>query len=80
MSSAGIVSASVICGTAAGGFTFVFVRLIVRLFTNWSNTTPPHVAGKPCSFAAIRKADRLAAISARYHHLERMLLWAVLPE
>jgi len=34
-----------ICGTADGGFTFVCVQPIARLFTNWSATTPTHIAG-----------------------------------
>jgi ABC-type uncharacterized transport system substrate-binding protein len=43
------VSAPVTCGTATGGSTFVFVRLIVKLSTNWNDTTSTHVAGAPCS-------------------------------
>ena len=35
-------------GTAAGGSTFVFVRLIVKLSTNWHDTTSTHIAGAPC--------------------------------
>jgi hypothetical protein len=38
---------------AAGGFTFAFVRPIAKLFTSWSDTTPPRAAGASCSFAAI---------------------------
>src|SRR5947207_13504991 len=45
---------------SAGGFTFVFVRFIVKLFTNWNNTTPTHVAGAPCSSPAIPSADTSA--------------------
>jgi len=41
------VSAPVTCGTAAGGSTFVFARLIVKLSTNWNDTTSTHVAGAP---------------------------------
>jgi hypothetical protein len=47
------VSAPVTCGTAAGGSTFVFVRLIVKLSTNWNDTTSTHVAGAPCSTEAL---------------------------
>jgi hypothetical protein len=47
------VSAPVICGTAAGGSTFVFVRLIVKLSTNWNDTTSTHVARAPCSTEAL---------------------------
>jgi hypothetical protein len=49
--------APVICGTASGGFPFAFVRPIVKLFTSWSDTTPPHIAGAPSCLAAIRRAD-----------------------
>ena len=47
------MSAPVTCGTAAGGSTFVFVRLIVKLSTNWHDTTPTHVARAPCSTEAL---------------------------
>ena len=47
------MSAPVTCGTAAGGSTFVFVRLIVKLSTNWNDTTSTHVAGEPCSTEAL---------------------------
>jgi hypothetical protein len=43
------MSAPVTCGTVAGGSTFVFVRLIVKLSTNWNDTTSMHVAGAACS-------------------------------
>jgi hypothetical protein len=33
--------------------TFVFVRLIVKLSTNWNDTTSTHVAGEPCSTEAL---------------------------
>jgi hypothetical protein len=46
------VSAPVICGTAAGGFTLAFVRSIAKLFTSRSDTMPPHIAGAPFSLPA----------------------------
>ena len=60
----GQVSVPVICGTGAGGFTFIFVRVIVKLSTNWRNTMLTHVAGALYSLASIRGADTLAAILA----------------
>ena len=33
----------------ARGEVFVFVRLIMKLSTNWNDTTPTHVARAPCS-------------------------------
>jgi hypothetical protein len=51
------VSAPVICGTAAGGFTFAFVRPVAKLFMSWGDTTPTHIAGAASSLAPIRKAD-----------------------
>jgi hypothetical protein len=44
------VSAPVICGTAAGGFTSDFVRPIAKLITNWSDT-PNALATAPSSEA-----------------------------
>jgi hypothetical protein len=52
----------------AGGFTFVFVRFVVKLFTSWNNTTPTHVAGAPYSSPAIPSADALFG-AAGYGHL-----------
>jgi len=38
----------------SGGFTFIFVRAIAKLFTSWSNATREQVAGAPSSLASIR--------------------------
>ena len=52
------VSASVMCGTAAGGFMCVIVRLIARPFMSLSDTTPaPNVAGTS-HLAAVHRNDR----------------------
>ena len=59
------MSAPVICGMAAGGFTLVSVRLIAKVNTSWSVTTltPNNIAGTPPSIVAIvavRRADLFA--------------------
>jgi hypothetical protein len=51
------VSASVIYGTAVGGFMFGFVRLFAKRFMTSSETTPPKIAGTPSSLATIRGAE-----------------------
>jgi hypothetical protein len=47
----------VMCGTAAGGFMFAFVRPIVKLFTSWSDTTATQIAGARSWVASIRRTD-----------------------
>src|SRR5262249_16754997 len=47
---------SVICGTAAGGFTFAFVLRIAKVFTNWSDTRlMPDIVGTHFLFVALRR-------------------------
>jgi hypothetical protein len=61
------VSTPEICGMGAGGFTFVFVRFIVKLSTNWNNTTLTHVAGapRPQRFPALMFRSGRVLVSAR---------------
>ena len=59
-----LVSAPVICGTAAGGFEFAFVRGIVKLSTSWSGTTATRIAGAPSWVASIHRADCFPVILA----------------
>src|SRR5262245_34362304 len=48
------------CGTAAGGFMCVIVRLIARPFMSWSDTTPAsNVSGMHSYLAAVRRTDRI---------------------
>jgi hypothetical protein len=64
MASWGQVSAPVIFGTAAGGFTFAYVRRIVKPFMNWRDTTPmPSDAGARL-LAPVRRADWLPGRSS----------------
>src|SRR5215813_7189555 len=48
------VSASVIYGTAIGGFMFGFVQLVARAFMRSGEARPPNIAGTPSSLIAIR--------------------------
>jgi hypothetical protein len=59
------VSAPVICGTAAGGFTLAFVRSIAKLFTSRSDTMPPHIAGAPFSLPQPRKSRPKSELRGR---------------
>jgi hypothetical protein len=68
------VSAPVTCGTAAGGSTFVFVRLIVKLTTNWNDTTSTHVAGEPCSTEALTDLIYEGLAEPRLFGLGRVLV------
>src|SRR5215813_15028706 len=43
--------ASVIYGTAVGGFVFDFVRFVAKSFMRLSETTPPNIAGTPSLLA-----------------------------
>jgi hypothetical protein len=56
------VSAPVMYGTATGGFAFAFVRRIVKLFTNWSDTTATQIAGATFWLVSIRRADSPSAL------------------
>ena len=48
--------ASVICGTAAGGFTFAFVLRIAKVFTSWSDTRlMPDIVGTHFLLEALRR-------------------------
>src|SRR5215471_5743428 len=48
------------CGTAAGGFMCVIVRLIARPFKSWSDTTvAANGAGTNSYLAAVRRTDRI---------------------
>jgi len=62
------VYVSVICGTAAGGFTFAFVLRIAKVFTNWSDTSlMPDIVGTPFLLEALRRDPAPILLSFPYH-------------